>query len=119
MEDTTNTRYIVFRIQIIQYIYQDVNEYVELCNKNFNEHQFECATAGLKISEFLMNRLKNTPQGQKTSASNEDIFTMLKALAKRNAVSLTTLKQAEYHEKNTKQKATTGPGSMCAVSGVS
>ena len=48
-----------------------------------------------------MKRISEIPQGQKVSANNEDIFTMLNVLAKTNATALTSLKRAEYHEKLT------------------
>ena len=46
--------------------------------------------------------MKATEPGTNTTASNEDIFTMLKVFGKTNAVSLTLLKGAEYHEKMTR-----------------
>ena len=73
-----------------KFLLQDVNEYIQLCEKNFLEHKYDCAESGLKIghviiSEFLTKRISSTPQGQKVSANNEDIFTMLNVLAKTNA----------------------------------
>ena len=87
-----------------QFLAQDLQEFVNLCEKYFGEHKFECANARLTIghtiiNEFLKARLTATQPGQKTSASTEDNFTMLNVLAKTNAVSLTALKRAEYHEK--------------------
>ena len=71
----------------VRFIDQDVNDFVSSCEKNIGEHKFECANAGLTIghtiiSEFLQARVKATQPGQMTSASNEDIFTMLNVLAK-------------------------------------
>ena len=54
----------------VQLILQYINDYIGLCEKSFNEHKFECATAGLTIghtiiSEFLMARVKNNSGGSK------------------------------------------------------
>ena len=73
-----------------KFLQQDINEYIQLCEKNFEEHKYDCASAGLTIghsiiSEFLKKRITETPQGQKVSANNEDVFTMLNVLAKTNA----------------------------------
>ena len=77
------------------------------CATKASVSTFDCAAAGLTIghtiiSEFLTNRVKATQPGQKTSASNEHIFTMLNVLAKTNATALASLKRAEYHEKMTR-----------------
>ena len=89
------------------FLQQDLNEYIQQCEKSFEQHKFECAEAGLTIghtiiNEFLKKRISDTPQGQKVSANNEDVFTMLNALAKTNATALTSLKRAKYHEDQTR-----------------
>ena len=86
-----------------KFIQQDLEEYVNLCDKSFQEHKFDCAEAGLKIghviiSEFLKERIASTPANQQVSANNEDIFKMLNVLAKTNATAITTIKRAKYHE---------------------
>ena len=85
------------------FLKQSLTEYIELCDKNFEEHKYDCAQAGLTIghtiiNEFLTKRISDTPQGQKVSANNEDIFAMLNVLAKTNATAVTSLKRAKYHE---------------------
>ena len=80
-----------------------MSEYVKECERNFDQHKFEYAETGLKIghtiiNEFLNKRISDTPQGQKVSANNEDIFAMLNVLAKTNATAMTSLKRANYHE---------------------
>ena len=50
------------------------------------------------INEFLTKRISETPQGQKVSANNEDIFAMINVLAKTNATAVTSLKRAKYRE---------------------
>ena len=85
------------------FLKKDLNEYVKECERNFDQHKFEYAETGLKIghtiiNEFLNKRISATPQGQKVSANNEDIFAMLNVLAKTNATAMTSLKRAKYHE---------------------
>ena len=85
------------------FLNQSLTEYIEQCDKSFEEHKYDCAQAGLTIghaiiNEFLTKRISDTPQGQKVSANNEDIFAMLNVLAKTNATALTSLKRAKYHE---------------------
>ena len=89
------------------FLQQSLNDYIQQCEKSFEQHKFECAEAGLTIghtiiTEFLWKRISDTPQGQKVSANNEDIFTMLNVLAKTNATALTSLKRAKYHEDQTR-----------------
>ena len=86
------------------FINQSLEDFLNSCKEDFDKHKFDVALNGLTISNSVMNefidtRVKATQPGQKTSASNEDIFTMLNVLAKNNAVALTSLKRAEYHEK--------------------
>ena len=85
-----------------KFLNQDLGEYIELCDKSFQEHKFDCAEAGLNIghviiSEFLKERIASTPANQQVSANNEDIFKMLNVLAKTNAIAMTSLKWAKYH----------------------
>ena len=61
------------------FLKKDLNEYVKECERNFDQHKFEYAETGLKIghtiiNEFLNKRISATPQGQKVSANNEDMF---------------------------------------------
>ena len=89
------------------FIQQDLEDYINLCDKSFQEHKFDCAEAGLTIGhaiikDFLVNRMKDTPQGQKVSANSEDTYMMLTVLAKTNATALTSLKRAKYHEYQTR-----------------
>ena len=70
-----------------KFIQQDLEEYIGLCDKSFQEHKFDCAETGLKIGhviicEFLKERISITPQNQQVSANNEDILKMLNVLAK-------------------------------------
>ena len=51
---------------------------------------------------FLQTRLSATQLGQKTSASKEDMVTMMEICAKTNAVALTSLKRPKYREKLTR-----------------
>ena len=86
-----------------KFIQQDLEEYINLCEKSFQEHKYDCAEAGLKIghviiSDFLKERIAITPKNQQVSAANEDIFKMLNVLAKTNATAVTSLKRAKYHE---------------------
>ena len=90
-----------------KFIQQYLEEYINLCDKNFQEHKFDCAEAGLKIghviiSEFLKERIASTPANQLASANNEEIFKILNVLAKTNATALTSLKRAKYHEDQTR-----------------
>ena len=79
------------------FLQHSLNDCIQQCEKSFEQHKFECAEAGLTIAhtiinEFLVKRISDTPQDQKVSANNEDIFTMLNVLAKTNATALTSLK---------------------------
>ena len=90
-----------------KFLQQDLGEYIELCEKGFQEHKFDCAETGLTIGhaiikDFLVSRMKDTPQGQQISVNDQDTFTMLAVLAKTNATALTSLKRAKYHEDQTR-----------------
>ena len=82
------------------FLQQDLTEYVENCEKSFDQHKYDCAQAGLTIghaiiNDFLQHRISSTPQGQQVTAGNEEIFKMISVLAKTNATALTSLKRAE------------------------
>ena len=60
-----------------KFLQQDVNEYIQLCEKNFEKHKYECAEAGLTIghtiiSEFwrkehrALRKVRKQPQATKT-----------------------------------------------------
>ena len=85
------------------FVQQSLNDYIQQCEKSFEQHKFECAEAGLTlghtiINEFFVKRISDTPQGQQVSGNNEEIFKMISVLAKTNATALTSLKRAKYHE---------------------
>ena len=79
------------------FLKQSLTEYIDQCEKNFEQHKYDCAQAGLTIghaiiNNFLNKRMSETQQGQKVNANNEDIVAMLNVLAKTNATTMTSLK---------------------------
>ena len=90
------------------FLQQILNDYIQQCEKSFDQHKFECAEAGLTIghtiiNEFLVKRISDTPQGQQVSGNREEMFKMISVLAKTNATALTSLKRAKYHEDLTRK----------------
>ena len=37
-----------------KFIQQDLEEYIGLCDKSFQEHKFDCAETGLKIGHVII-----------------------------------------------------------------
>ena len=86
------------------YLSQELNAFKDACSKSFNEHKFDCATAGFTtgneiVNNFISGRITDTQPGQKPTADNADLFTMATVLAKTNAALSTSLERAQYHEK--------------------
>ena len=84
----------VTREDITQYVNMDL----ELVQKNsltedFSEHKFSKANAGLTIAHTIVKDFINafpisTQPGSKPTSTNEDLFTMVRVLAKSNAAIL-------------------------------
>ena len=53
-----------------KFIQQDLEEYISLCDKSFQEHKFDCAEAGLKIGHVIISEfLKEDRNHSAKSAS--------------------------------------------------
>ena len=83
-----------------------LHEFPSSCHTDLRNNKFETVTAGLNISnsimeEFVTTRVAAAPQGQRPMVDSQDVFTMLQVFAKSNAAVLSVVDQAEHHEKHT------------------
>ena len=85
----------------------DLETFKQSLTEDFNDHKFVKVNAGLTIGhsimkQFITDKLTATQPGQKPTADNDELFNMIRVLAKSNAAILTSLGRAQYHEKITR-----------------